>query len=100
MQTQAVAVVDQIVRNVGARDGCTVDRVTLDGHADRRETGTLSPLLSIDRSMTVFNALTTRGIMTDRISIDGHGSRDLADADNPTGAINRRVVIVVTLKTS
>lgn len=95
-----MAVVDQIVRNVGARDGCTVDRVTLDGHADRRETGTLSPLLSIDRSMTVFNALTTRGIMTDRISIDGHGSRDLADADNPTGAINRRVVIVVTLKTS
>lgn len=100
LTSQANAVIEQAVANVGSVQGCTPNSVTIVGHTDTSGNADYNMRLSVRRADVVANALAERGIPSAIITRDGRGQTQLAreTRDGVREPLNRRSEISIVVQ--
>jgi outer membrane protein OmpA-like peptidoglycan-associated protein len=100
LTSQASAVIDQAVANIGARRGCSVGGVSIEGHTDTSGGTAYNQRLSARRADAVSNALSSRGISSNLIRKEASGESKLAKAtrDGVREPLNRRSEVTISVR--
>lgn len=100
LSSAAAATVDQAVRQIGARNDCSIGTVTIAGHADTSGSASYNVGLSAKRAAVVRDALVARGVSASLISTEAFGETRpaVATGDGVREPDNRRSEVTIIVR--
>lgn len=100
LSSEAAAVIDRAVQQIRARTDCSINNVTIAGHADRSGSARYNVGLSQRRASVVRDALVSRGVNASIIGTEAFGETQNAK-ETPDGVrepLNRRSEVVIIVR--